>query len=183
MEAGRNYCRMAMRTGLGSLRGFSCEVLEGLTGNSESAAFSTSTCWPTGCGNRLQGTKRLSLFILPFGGEGECLESGSRVHAQMSSETFQLRMEEVGSSPPRRCIFFFHKRCPNLLRLTTNHSPPTTGHFHLRHAPASAPCGWWRSPRALVCAVNILKLHGRQSALPGSSNRADLMFKPSTGTT
>lgn len=141
MEAGRNYCRMAMRTGLGSLRGFSCEVLEGLTGNSESAAFSTSTCWPTGCGNRLQGTKRLSLFILPFGGEGECLESGSRVHAQMSSETFQLRMEEVGSSPPRRCIFFFPQEVPE--SSSSHHQPLATHHRAFPSPTCTGFCSMW----------------------------------------
>lgn len=158
MEAGRNYCRMAMRTGLGSLRGFSCEVLEGLTGNSESAAFSTSTCWPTGCGNRLQGTKRLSLFILPFGGEGECLEFGSRVHAQMSSETFSVADGGGGrrkgprdglSSPPRRCIFFFTRgaRIFFVSPPTTHHPPPGISisdmHRLLLHVDSGGLQGLW----------------------------------------
>lgn len=147
-----------MRTGLGSLRGFSCEVLEGLTGNSESAAFSTSTCWPTGCGNRLQGTKRLSLFILPFGGEGECLESGSRVHAQMSSETFQLRMEEVGGAKVletgslhrRAVVFFFFTRGARIFFVsppTTHHPPPGISisdmHRLLLHVDSGGPQGLW----------------------------------------
>lgn len=147
-----------MRTGLGSLRGFSCEVLEGLTGNSESAAFSTSTCWPTGCGNRLQGTKRLSLFILPFGGEGECLESGSRVHAQMSSETLQLRMEEVGGAKVpetgslhrRAVVFFFFTRGARIFFVsppTTHHPPPGISisdmHRLLLHVDGGGPQGLW----------------------------------------
>lgn len=145
MEAGRNYCRMAMRTGLGSLRGFSCEVLEGLTGNSESAAFSTST-------------KRLSLFILPFGGEGECLEFGSRVHAQMSSETFSVADGGGGrrkgprdglSSPPRRCIFFFTRgaRIFFVSPPTTHHPPPGISisdmHRLLLHVDSGGPQGLW----------------------------------------
>lgn len=138
-----------MRTGLGSLRGFSCEVLEGLTGNSESAAFSTSTCWPTRCGNRLQGTKRLSLFILPFGGEGECLESGSRVHAQMSSEIFQLRMEEVGGAKVpetgslhrRAVVFFFPQEVPE--SSSSHHQPLTTHHRAFPSPTCTGFCSMW----------------------------------------
>lgn len=158
MEAGRNYCRMAMRTGLGPLRGFSCEVLEGLTGNSESAAFSTSTCWPPGCGNRLQGTKRLSLSfcLLEERGSASSLDRVCTHRYRLKLFSCGWRRWEAQRSPRRALFtaaplyFLFFTRSARIFFVsppTTHHPPPGISisdmHRLLLHVDGGAPQGLW----------------------------------------